>query len=137
MLSRAFAVSLALQLQAILFVELGAAAEIVATKTNACLYTAGQPTNKTLVQVGYCKDNALDWNWFWNVSAALSDGGPILMGDRFCLDVSGSDFANGTQLQLYQCLGNAAQTWKIGDGVYVSLSRLWVFPLLMTQHLRG
>ena len=46
-----------------------------------------------------------------NVEWDIGSDGTIKMKD-LCLDVTGSSFANGTNVELYQCLGNAAQTWK-------------------------
>ena len=70
-----------------------------------CLYVHDTPANNVEVDVNTCDYTSKS---IWDVN----EDGSIRMKD-FCLDVSGSNFANETQLELYQCLGNTAQMWTI------------------------
>ena len=81
------------------------------------------------VRVDSCESYKSWDNW------DIREDGSIHMGN-FCLDISGAKFTNGTQLQLYQCLGNSAQTWNVGDGddMYVfELVSLGIHPSLTVQ----
>lgn len=87
---------------------------------DVCLVVNDTPSNNVAVAVDLCKDGKhTDWD--------MMDDGSIQM-DSFCLDISGSNFANNTQLELFKCLGNDAQTWKIDGNMYVLQPPFRVVP---------
>ncbi|MFD8754262.1 ricin-type beta-trefoil lectin domain protein [Kitasatospora sp. NPDC059577] len=50
--------------------------------------------------------------------------GPISGYANKCVDVRGGNSGAGTPVQIYDCLGNAAQTWKVGtDGTIRALGK--------------
>ena len=48
-------------------------------------------------------------------NAMAATAGPIIGFGGKCVDVSGANTANGTPIQLYDCNGNAAQRWTVGN----------------------
>ena len=114
MFSHAFAVLLTL---AVSLVEFSTAKQIVATTDSNkeyiyCLYVESEPASRTVVKVDECDKS----NKLWNSTRSdwdVRDDGSIRMKD-FCLDVTGANFSNGTQVELFECLGNAAQNWTVG-----------------------
>ena len=100
--------------------------------TDACLMVNDDPGNKTEVVVDFCSyAKGKDWD--------VNDDGTIRMKD-FCLDISGANFANGTQLELFQCLGNDAQAWKVDGNLCVSPPMV-IIPFVpqpaCLQHIRA
>jgi beta-glucanase (GH16 family) len=70
-----------------------------------CVDVAGNDVggDGAAVQLWDCQDGARDQNWAWNGSSLTTMG--------MCLDIAGGGTGNGTQLQLHNCTGNAAQVW--------------------------
>ena len=79
----------------------------------ACLLVTKTPDNNVPVRVDKCGKNKA------HSDCDVIDDGSIQM-QGFCLDISGSKFENKTQLELYECLQNDAQTWKIDGDLFVS-----------------
>ena len=98
--SRAFAS--ALTIAALLVGSSIASQRIISTSSSLCLHVNDDAANNVEVDLSDCESG----NVFWDVP---DDEQGSIKTDDFCLDVTGSNFADGTQLQLYQCLGNAAQ----------------------------
>ncbi|MFD8708107.1 ricin-type beta-trefoil lectin domain protein [Kitasatospora sp. NPDC059648] len=63
----------------------------------------------------------------WIVSGSAVPAGPVGQITGYvnkCVDVRGGSVANGTPVQIWDCLGNTAQQWKIGaDGTLRALGR--------------
>ena len=89
------------------FVGTGLATKISLQESGLSLLVEGDLANGAQVMIDYSSNSEnVDWD--------IGSDGTIKMKD-YCLDVTGSNFANGTQLELYQCLGDEAQKWKV-DG---------------------
>ncbi|MFJ4669151.1 ricin-type beta-trefoil lectin domain protein [Kitasatospora purpeofusca] len=63
----------------------------------------------------------------WIVSGPAVPAGPVGQISGYankCVDVRGGINGNGTAVQIWDCLGNAAQTWKVGtDGTVRALGK--------------
>ena len=106
-MSRAFTAILAC---AVFFLGMGTAKQIGPQNvTGFCLTVGDDPGNGTAVVIDTCGNGGHD---DWDIH---DDDGSIRMGADLCLDITKADFANGTQVELFQCLKNDAQQWKF-DG---------------------
>ncbi len=70
----------------------------------------------------------LDVDWYEFVGPGVGTGarvGPVVgVGSNKCLDISSSQTADGTKIQLWTCNGTGAQQWTVGtDGTFKALGK--------------
>ena len=86
-----------------------------ANNYDLCLSVSGTPNPGSKVILQNCDNVSSQWK-YWN-----QEGSNLIL-NSLCLDTLNANFANGTAVQLWNCLGNNAQTWSLNGHLCVPIS---------------